>query len=129
MPFFRTTVNILKDNGEHFDPNWMDSDSLILPPKQDWDYGREMQIEDVDLWEVIYEQGSVGVYAAWTPYAEFYMFKPPWQMLESGWGLETYYGPQAALRLETRLMEFGITLPKYKVWVEPEHMWLHTKDT
>jgi hypothetical protein len=127
MPFFKTTANVLKDNGEYFDPNWMDSDSLILPPKVDWDYQREMQIEDIDLWEVIYEEGSVGVYAAWTPYAEFYMFKPPWQMIEKGWGVETYYGTLAAERLTARLKEFNITLPTYKVWVEPKDMWLHVK--
>jgi hypothetical protein len=76
---FKTTQNIFKDFGEHFDPNWMDSDSLILPPKKEWDYKRPMQIEDVDLWEVIYEQGgSVGVYAAYNPFAEFYMIRVGW---------------------------------------------------
>ena len=38
-----------------------------------------MQIEDVDLWEVIYEQGgSVGVYASYNPFAEFYMIRVGW---------------------------------------------------
>ena len=69
---FKTTQNIFKDFEEYFDPNWMDSNSLILPPKKEWDYKRPMQIEDVDLWEVIYEQGgAVGVYASYNPFAEF----------------------------------------------------------
>ncbi len=50
---FKSTQNIFKDLQEYFDPNWMDSNSLILPPKKEWDYKRPMQIEDVDLWEVI----------------------------------------------------------------------------
>jgi hypothetical protein len=125
MPFFKTTVNIVKDNDEYFDPNWMDSDTLKLPPHQEWDYQRDMQIEDVDLWEVIYESGSIGLYAAWQPHAEFYLFKPPWQMLEKGWGLETYYGANAVNKAEVRLKEFGVTLPKHKVWVEPEDLWLY----
>lgn len=125
MPFFRTTHNIVKDNNEYFDPNWMDSNTLKLPPKKDWDYKREMTIEDVDLWEVLYEQGSVGVYAAWLPYAEFYMFKPPWQMLEKGWGLETYYGANASNNVADRLKKFGIYLPKHKVWVDNEDLWLY----
>jgi hypothetical protein len=130
MPFFKTTVNLVKDNDEYFDPNWMDSDTLKLPPHKKWDYQRDMQIEDVDLWEVIFESGSVGLYAAWQPYAEFYLVKPPWQMLEKGWGLETYYGPQASARAAARLKEFGIDLPKHKVWVEPDELWLYMpKDT
>ena len=128
MPFFKTTENIVKDNGEYFDSNWMDSDSIILPPSQPWDYKREMQIEDVDLWEVIYEIGSVGVYAAWQPHAEFYMIKPPWQWLEHGWGLETYYGKLASEQTFQRMLEFGVKIPKHKYWVDKEDMWLYTSD-
>lgn len=126
MPFFKTTVNIVKDNGEHFDPNWMDSNDLVLPFKKTWSYDRDMQIEDVDLWEVIYEQGSIGVYASWLPFAEFYLFKPPWDMVEKGWGLETYYGANAQTRVFQRLKEFGITLPRTSTWVEQEDMWLYS---
>ena len=125
MPFFKTTVNILKDNNEYFDPNWMDSDKLILPPHTKWPYDRELQIEDIDLWEVIFEVGSIGLYAAWQPYAEFYLIKPPWQLLEQGWGLETYYGTGAAKKAELRLKELGVSLPKHHVWVSEDEMWLY----
>ena len=128
MPFFKTTHNIVKDNGEYFDPNWMDSDKVILPPSQPWDYKREMKIEDVDLWEVVYEVGTVGVYAAWQPHAEFYMIKPPWDWLEKGWGLETYYGKLAAKRTYQRMLEFGVKMPTHSYWVENDEMWLHTPD-
>ena len=128
MPFFKTTENIIKDNQEYFDSNWMDSDKVILPPSQPWDYKRDMQIEDVDIWEVIYEIGTVGVYAAWQPHAEFYMIKPPWDWLEKGWGLETYYGKLASEQVYHRMSEFGIKIPKHKYWVENEDMWLYTKD-
>ena len=76
MPFFKSTYNILKvvDSDEVFNENWMDSNSIVLPPGKDWDYSRELQIEDIDIWEVIYEAGGGwGVYAAWDPYAEFYL--------------------------------------------------------
>ena len=125
MPFFKTTANIVKDNDEYFDPNWMDSDTLKLPPHQKWTYDREMQIEDVDLWEVVFESGSVGVYASWQPYAEFYMVKPPWEMLQSGWGMETYYGPMASEKVANRMKEFRITLPKNQIWVDNEDLWLY----
>lgn len=125
MPFFKTTYNIVTDQGEHFDSNWMDSDTLQLPPSPPWDYGREMQIEDVDLWEIIYEENNLGVYAAWAPHAEFYLIKPPQHMLDKGHGLETYYGPKASERVYKRVKEFGITLPLTKNWVEPDQMWLY----
>jgi hypothetical protein len=125
MPFFKTTHNILVDNREYFDPNWMDSDKLVLPPKKEWDYQREMQIEDVDIWELIAENGSVGVYAAWSPYAEFYLVKPPWWVMEKGWGLETYYGKGALKQVKKRMQELGLYIPDIKHWVEPEDMWLY----
>ena len=81
MPFFKTTYNILVRPGEDelFDPNWMNSDKMILPPKKDWDYSRELQIEDIHIWEVLYEaSGGIGIYAAWDPFAEFYMFTTGW---------------------------------------------------
>ena len=76
MPFFKTTYNILTKpwEDEAWDDNWMNSDTLILPPKKDWDYKRELTIEDVSLWEVIYQQGGgLALYASWDPYAEFYL--------------------------------------------------------
>lgn len=123
---FKSTQNIFKDFGEVFDPNWMDSDKPVYPPKYDWDYKRELQIEDVDIWEVLYEQtGSIGVYAAWCPYAEFYMVRVGWCMETQGYGVETYYGPEAQQGVKKRMKELGIPLFTNKVWVEPEDMWLY----
>ena len=123
---FKTTHNIFKDFGEHFDPNWMDSNKLITPPKKDWDYKRPMQIEDVDLWEVIYEQGGgVGVYASWDPYAEFYMIRVGWFLEQQGHGAEVYYGPGSMKKVMKRMEEMGIPYAVNKVWVEPEDMPLY----
>jgi len=124
MPFFRTTTNILVDQGEYFDKNWMDSDKLILPPNSPWDYKREMQIEDVDLWEVVYED-IISVYAAWSPYAEFYMMKPSYQAISQGHQIATFYGPKASDRLYARMKELGVHLPLQKNWVENDQMWLY----
>jgi hypothetical protein len=123
---FKTTQNIFKDFGEHFDPNWMDSNTLITPPKKDWDYKRPMQIEDVNLWEVIYEQGGgVGVYASWDPYAEFYMIRVGWFLEQQGHGAEVYYGPGSMKKVMKRMDEMGIPYAVNKVWVEPEDMPLY----
>ena len=129
MPFFKTTKNILtvRWEDELFDPNWMDSDSLVLPPKVDWDYSRELQIEDVDIWEVLYEQGGgLGFYAAWSPYAEFYMITLPLLNVLPN-RIETYYGPLASEKVYKRAKDFNINLVKNKIWVEEEDMWLFKK--
>lgn len=127
MPRFKSTQNIFKDLAEIFDENWMDHNILQLPQKFDWDYSRQLQIEDIDIWEIIYEQGGgVGVYAAWSPYAEFYLIKTGWYLESLGQGIETYYGPGAMNKVIKRCQELNIPLSINKIWVEPEDMWLYT---
>jgi hypothetical protein len=123
---FKSTKNIFKDFSEVFDPNWMDSNKIITPPKKDWDYKRPMQIEDVDIWEVIYEQGgAVGIYAAWDPYAEFYIIRVGWILEQQGHGVEIYYGPGSMNKMIARAKELGIPISTDKVWIDPDNMWLY----
>ena len=85
-----------------------------------------MQIEDVNLWEVIYEQGgAVGVYASWDPYAEFYMVRVGWFLEQQGYGAEMYYGPGALKTVKKRMNELGIPYTTNQIWVEPEDMYLY----
>ena len=124
---FKSTQNIFKDFGEVFEQSWMDSNKVGMPPKTNWDYSRQLQIEDVDIWEVIYEQGgAVGVYAAWSPYSEFYMVRVGWQKEAQGYGVETYYGPGAQKKVQNRMREMSIPFSVNQTWVEPEDMWLYT---
>jgi hypothetical protein len=101
MPQFKSTQNILKDFGDEvWNDNNMDSDKLVLPPSYDWTYDRVMEFEDVDIWEVIIERGGgTAVYAAWCPYAEYYIIRHNW-----GQDLEAFYGrfvqPQVLQRLD-----------------------------
>lgn len=125
MPVFKTTKNILvkKDEDELFDPNWMDKNTVTLPPKRDWDYKRELKIEDVDIWEVIYEAGGfVGVYASWSPFAEFYMITPGAYLLSKGHGIETYYGENAGIEVFNRMKDFGVNLSLNKVWIDEDKL-------
>lgn len=107
MPRFKSTQNIIKDNFEEFDPNWIDKPFLELPPYMPWDRSRELQIEDVDLWEVITEMsGPSGLYAAWLPYEEFYM-------IVSGGKIDsTYYGEGSDKHAAQRCDELKIPYPK-----------------
>jgi hypothetical protein len=136
MPFFKTTKNILDvvDEDELFDPNWFDTPFLQLPPYTTWDYKRELKIEDVDIWEVIYEQGGgVGVYAAWSPRAEFYMILNGYEnqftiscgCFKKVRNIETFYGPKADFKVQQKMLELGLPFAKSHVWVDPEDMWLY----
>jgi hypothetical protein len=130
MPAFKSTYNILvkPDEDEVFESKHYDTPFLTLPPKRDWDYKREMKIEDVDIWEVIYEQGGrLGVYAAWCPYAEFYMILPGWYALQNGHGIETYYGAGAMQKVKQRMFDLQIPVWQNTQWVEDEKAWLYQK--
>ncbi len=127
MPFFKTTSNIFKNPWEDdlFDPNWMDSDKIILPPKINWDYSRELQIEDIDIWEQIYyESGGLGLYAAWSPYAEFYLITHKFFANTSN-SIETFYGPGSGEKAYLRAKELGMPIKTNEVWVDNEDMWLY----
>lgn len=120
MPFFYTNKNIFEDNGEYFDPNWMDSKTIVTPPKKNWDYKRPLKIEDIDIWEGLYV-GNVDVYAAWNPFAEFYLVKPKHWNEDANHHLQTFYGPSAAEDTYIYVKElYNVSLPITKVWVEKD---------
>jgi hypothetical protein len=141
MPFFKSTYNILKkpDEDEVHNDNWFDTPFLQLPPSPKWDYKREMKVEDVDIWEVLTEQGGgLGVYAAWCPYAEFYLITSGSNLNNSWYGnlngieynyndrtIETYYGPGSQDIVRKRAEELGIVLGNFNIWVEDNDMWLY----
>lgn len=121
---FKSTQNIFTNFGEVFESKWMDSNKVETPPHPDWDYSRELQIEDVDIWEVIYERsGGIGVYASWCPYAEFYLIRTGWWNAPNN--IETYYGPGAQKQVQKRMKELSIPYVLNEHWVEPEDMWLY----
>lgn len=131
MPFFKSTLNIFKKpwEDEVFNENWMDSDKLVLPPKYDWDYSRELTIEDVDIWEVIYESGGGwGLYASWCPYAEFYMLLTGWNNITKSISVETFYGAGTQEKIQKRIKELNLPIGIKKVYVEESDMWLYNKE-
>jgi hypothetical protein len=140
MPFFKSTYNILKkpDEDEVHNNNWFDTPFLQLPPSYPWDYKREMQIEDVDIWEVLVESGPQGIYASWCPYAEFYLvvtggdYRNQWHGTlnkitynynDKFW--ETYYGAGAQIKVRQKAKELNLPLNNFNIWVEEEKMWLY----
>ena len=140
MPFFKSTYNILKivDEDELWEDRRVEVDRQWIPPTVDWDYQREMKIEDVDIWEVIVEgSNGLGVYAAHTPYAEFYMVttgvdltnrqrvingKPYDDKL-----IETFYGQGAQARAYKLALELKLPISLHKTWVDDDKLWLFTE--
>lgn len=127
MPFFKSTYNILikPDEDEVFNPNWFDTPYVQLPPSRPWDYKRDMTIEDVDIWEQVYFQGGgLGLYAAWSPYAEFYLITHQGFMYKPN-SIETYYGPLASKKAGKRAVELGMPINFNKIWVDDSELWLY----
>ena len=118
MPIFRTTAQILKSLGEEVrEEDWSNYDTIQLPATKKWDYQRNMQIEDVEIWEVIQEGGNgMGIYASWMPLAEFYMVMINWDMA-------FFYGKGAQDAMLSFVKEKSngkINLPMYKALVTDE---------
>jgi hypothetical protein len=128
MPFFKSTYNIFTKpwEDEVWDDNWMDSDTLVLPPKKDWDYSRELTISDVSLWEVIYQKsGGIGIYASWDPYAEFYMITDRFHTSQNDPHIRTFYGAGAIHQVVDVMKQRNIPFSLQKYWVDEDKMWLY----
>ena len=130
---FKTTYNILKksDEDELQSLENLNLTGVFIPPTTEWDYSREMVIEDVDIWEVLYEaSGGIGVYASWLPYAEFYMITTGWiPNTVNDRIIETYYGPTSQKQMYARATVLGIPLRVHTVWIDDEDIWLHAQPT
>ena len=73
--------------------------------------------------------GGIGVYAAHTPYAEFYMITTGCYLRRDNQDyhdkmIETFYGPNSSKQVYSRAKELNILLPVYKTWVDDEDLWL-----
>jgi hypothetical protein len=126
VPIFKSTANILKtvNQDEVFNPDWMNYNTVQTPPKFDWDYSRELKIEDIDIWEVIYEGFSgTCLYAAWSPYAEFYMLL--YGLDPSKAQIETFYGKGANKEIIKKIKELKIPIAINSIWVDDDEMWLY----
>ena len=124
MPQFRETSAIFTDQKTNiFDKDWdIVNKPAFFPPNSDWDYQRDMMIEDVNIWEVILEQSNgPSLYAAWDPYAEFYMIVDQVAM-----SVEYFYGSKSSQKVFKRMKDLGQNLAVSKAWVEPEDMWLYS---
>jgi hypothetical protein len=124
MPRWKTTEQILNlsKDGEIFDENWMNYDSIyqyISEPLK-WKQNYKIKFENVDIWEVIAEiSGPIGIYAAWQPYAPYFVAIKNWSIDEEFWGIK------GEKMLCQYMINHGMNININKIWVEPEDMWLY----
>jgi hypothetical protein len=110
---FKTTQEILSNPWD----TQIRETTVHLPPKIRWDKLENMSISDVELWEQIYYQpGNVGIYAAWTPYAELYMIVYD-LFADEEKTIKTFIGNTASNDVFKKAQELGIDLSTHQIWV------------
>lgn len=114
IPAFRTLSDIIDSPWEDpiFDPT-----SSLLPPKNSWNKEQEISLDDVKIWEQIYfHKGTVGIYAAWDPYDNYYIII--YNLFASTKStIEEFRGKDAENQVLERAKDLGIDLPLNRMWV------------
>lgn len=129
MPQFRTSNQLLKhsDYDDFWDENFMERYDVYFPPTYKWDYKKDMQFEDVYLWELIYEESGLrGLYASYIPYAEFYLLLT--RDYEKNMPIvKFFYGQNCLKNIKKEMKNQNLKWPLSlnKIWVDEEDMWLH----
>jgi hypothetical protein len=74
MPRFKTKYNVFENNDELYSEAIAKENGIYIPETWDWENNSQIAVEDVIIWECLFEQsGLSGIYAAWAPYEEFYI--------------------------------------------------------
>lgn len=104
------TLDSITDNiwGLEDGGNYIPNTSSPIPLYEEWDYSVPIKLTDIKVWEQLYhDPGNIGLFAAWSPYIEFYilMYYP---FLNSGNGIITYYGKDACYDVAAVMREISV---------------------
>jgi hypothetical protein len=103
---------IFKSTYEIINSPWGETNDVAvskIPPI--WNSERAISIDDVVVWEQIYHQpGSIGIYVAWSPHAEFYLVAYD-LFTKTTAGFKTFSGPNAITEIQQLTSELNIELP------------------
>jgi hypothetical protein len=112
MLTFKNTLDIIS-NPWNYNFSSKNVSPPFLPTSTQWAENREITVNDVILWEQLYyEPGNIGVYAAYNPYAEFYLITFN-LFLNSDARFEEFVGDDAAQKCYDRAVELGIYLQSF----------------
>ena len=116
MPIFKSTKEILENP-------WVNAhgrttaNTTGLPCHYEWDNSRSIEVTDVSIWEqLFFQEGNLGIYVAWDPFAEFYMITYN-MFLNTPYGIQTFQGPTAGHEVYNVARELGIELSFKNVWI------------
>ena len=85
---------------------------ISVDSPNDWDYTQNPKISDIRYWEIVhFIPGSIGVYAAYDPYIEYYMIYH--NLLKT---YELFYGYNAGLECKQKLKKYDILLDLNVSW-------------
>lgn len=108
---FKSTYHIFNNPWKSDVPD-IDPNPVCLPPSASWKNCRPIKLDDVELWEQIYYvPGSVGVYAAWNPYADFYIITYNLVADDVVTKFKIFQGFSASNDVLNELKQVGISLP------------------
>lgn len=94
------------------------TDSAATPPTHTWKNQQPPTIEEIELWEQIYYQpGNIGIYAAYEPYADFYLLTYN-LFIDTPQGIQTFYGAQAQKQLWQKIKDLKIPVVLNSIWSE-----------
>jgi hypothetical protein len=111
MTIFKSTQQVFLTAFDYMSAEVQTSNTI--PPA--WQLERPIEFDDVVTWEQVYGKNGVSVYAAWSPYAEFYVIVHA-PLLGSPAGIEEFRGNNSLNLLLDRLKEFEILLPVQQYW-------------
>lgn len=108
----KSRYNVLNNIWDEYSNNHIIPEKL--PPK--WDKQKPITIDDVEMWEeIFYEFGNYGVYAAWSPYAPFYIIAHK-QFLKNISTVEIFSGIESEKQIIERIKSFGNSLSMQRSW-------------
>jgi len=106
MPRFKTKYNVFNDLNELFPKDVADANGVYLPETWDWNGSSQITVDDVIIWECLYEEsGLSGIYAAWAPYAELYI------VTERQVSIKEFFGLSAKKLVDEYCVANGIPVP------------------
>lgn len=96
-----------------------DQQTKSLPTSELWDKLIPPGVDDINIWEELYfEEGNLGIYAAWDPQVEFYIITYN-LFMDIPEGIETFYGLDAAEKVLDKCKDLGVHIDSRQIWVEP----------
>ena len=106
MPRFKSKYNVFENNEELFSEAIAKENGFYLPETWDWDNSSQISVDDVIIWECLFEKtGPSGIYAAWAPYEEFYI------VTEERVVVKEFFGPSAKELLDKYCVANSIPVP------------------